>query len=104
MKPDLHIRLIGDNHTWHEHGAVLLVSEDEALARNNGNVVTLERARAMIAAGDAAWIGEPPAEEEPALAPAPEAELQPEPQPEPASLEPVIGEPLSIAEGDQSNG
>ncbi len=60
------IRLTGHDHTTHHHGEVLTV-KDEVIVRNSpANTVTMARARELVAAGRADWVGEPPLPERPA--------------------------------------
>lgn len=59
-----HIRLIGHAHASHPDGAVLGVTENEALAAASPHVATYPHARDLVAKGLAEWVGlgaaEPP--------------------------------------------
>jgi hypothetical protein len=59
-----HIRLLGEAHPSHAQGAVLGVTESEALAAASPHVVTWARARQLVAEKAAEWVGlgsaEPP--------------------------------------------
>ncbi len=53
------IRLIGPHHNRYR---TVLTIGDETAAPNSPHIVTLERARNLVAYGVAEWVGEPPDE------------------------------------------
>jgi hypothetical protein len=52
------IRLVGNRHTYHHDGAVLIITDSEAVACASPHAVALQHAHVLVAGGRAEWVAD----------------------------------------------